>query len=222
MLVSETRRTMLALLLTLPALVWPVLFWVDTGGSDLRRLLVLLTGMQLVYLVAYLALTWATFTRLSRSGLLDEVRRATSPRAQIWEKRMGATPGSWAFAAVMSALFMVVAVLIDPVLRGQPSMLAVAGFGVVAGWLVLLTTATLALLRLETVEQTLRFPDDGPHGLADYTYVGVQVMTTFATSDVSVLTSAGRRTITWLSIAATVFNTIIVAILVSGLLSLIL
>lgn len=112
--------------------------------------------------------------------------------------------------------------LLDPVLRGQPSMMLVAAIGVLLSWVVLLTSATLSLLRLDAATKTLQFQDPGPHTLADYVYAGVQVMTSFGTSDVGVLTTEGRRTITGLSVAAHVFNTIIVAILVSGMISLIL
>ena len=66
----------------------------------------------------------------------------------------------------------------------------------------------------------LAFPDDGPKGLHDYGYVATQVLSTFATSDVGVTTTAGRRAVTTLAIAALVFNTVVVALLVSAFLGL--
>ncbi len=80
--------------------------------------------------------------------------------------------------------------------------------------------ATVLLLRIDVQRPTLVFPDQGPHGLHDYGYVATQVLTTFATSDVTVTTTAGRRAIATLSVAAMVFNTVVVALLVSAFMGL--
>lgn len=95
-----------------------------------------------------------------------------------------------------------------------------AGVMVVLAWAVMQVSATVLLLRIDVAEKCLEFPDDGPHGLHDYGYVATQVLTTFATSDVLVTTTAGRRAVTTLSIAAMVFNTVVVALLVSAFLGL--
>lgn len=221
-LVSETRRTLLALLATSVVYVIPASLWLRGRGDPDRDMVTLLVGAQLAYFTLYLAITWLTFGRLARSGLLLAVRRATSRRARHWERLMGATPASWASAAVMYSLMVVVVTLTDPELRSDPLMILATIGTVVLGWLVLFTAATLTLVRLDAKERTLRFPDPGPHSLTDYAYAGVQVMTTFGTADVAILTTAGRRSVAWLSVAATLFNTVIVAILVSGMLSLVL
>ena len=80
--------------------------------------------------------------------------------------------------------------------------------------------ATILLLRLDVDRPTFDFPGEGLHGWHDYAYVATQVLTTFATSDVEVRTTPGRRAISVLSIASMVFNTVVIALLVSGFIAL--
>lgn len=65
----------------------------------------------------------------------------------------------------------------------------------------------------------LNFPDeDSVRDFSDYRYVAQQVLTTFATSDVTVVSREARRLVTKISTAAMIFNTVAIALLVSGIL----
>ena len=127
---------------------------------------------------------------------------------------------SWVLGSVGSALVVVAYTLIEPATRTAPLALGLAGLMVLLAWATMQISATLVLLREDVAQPFLAFPDDGPKGLHDYGYVATQVLSTFATSDVGVTTTAGRRAVTTLAIAALVFNTVVVALLVSAFLGL--
>ena len=65
----------------------------------------------------------------------------------------------------------------------------------------------------------LDYPGDGPDTFSDFLYVSIQLSTTFATSDVSVTTARARRLVSVHSVIAFAFNSVIVALLVSVVLS---
>lgn len=63
----------------------------------------------------------------------------------------------------------------------------------------------------------LDFPAEKTPNWSDYIYFAIAVMTTFGTTDVTVTSSAMRRTVTVHAVVAFFFNTVIVAVLVSAL-----
>ncbi len=65
----------------------------------------------------------------------------------------------------------------------------------------------------------MEFPGDSAPTWDDYVYLAVQVSTTFSTHDGTVVTTAMRRKVTAQSVIAFVFNTVIVALVVSAMLT---
>lgn len=59
--------------------------------------------------------------------------------------------------------------------------------------------------------------DEGQHGFADYFYFSLTVATTFGATDVDVMTTRMRRTVTGHAALAFLFNTVIIALLVTAL-----
>lgn len=198
--------------------------WATARGEDaltpLRELQSLALGVASFY-VAYLAMTWWTFARLDTVDLRTVVRRTNSRRRTLTARLSGFDLTSWVLASVATALVLVAMTLAEPITRRSPLALALAGLIVVLAWAAMQISAALLLLRIDTEQPTLTFPDPGPHSLSDHVYLATQLLTTFASSDVQIVSTAGRRAVTVLSISALVFNTVVVALLVSGFLSLI-
>lgn len=53
-------------------------------------------------------------------------------------------------------------------------MLVLTGLMVLLAWAVMQISAAVLLLRLDAESPALTFPDEGPHGLPDYTYVATR------------------------------------------------
>lgn len=207
------------------SLVPQLVFMAWAGRSPNRESeaawVVAFTATMIVFYLIYLVLTWWAFARLGPEELRRVIAASTSTgkRARIHELT-AMDVSSWVLAAVGTALVVVAYTLAEPTTRKAPLALILAGVMVVLAWAVMHISATVLLLRLDVREPTVQFPDEGPHGIHDYGYVATQLLATFATSDVTVISSAGRRAVSRLSIAAMVFNTIVVALLVSAFLGL--
>ena len=90
---------------------------------------------------------------------------------------------------------------------------------VVAGWVMVVLAYAVTYLRRDVESGGLDFPGTEQPVWRDYVYVSVQVSTTFATSDVTVTNTAMRGCVTSQTLIAFVFNTVIVALLVSVMLT---
>lgn len=188
-----------------------------TQASSVRGFTLTLVVFYLVHLL----LTWWAFGRLDPTELRAAIMASTPQGRRARLHRVTAMEStSWVLAAVGTALVVVAYTLLEPATRQDWLALALAGVMVVLAWAVMQISATVLLLRVDVSEASLRFPDAGPQGLPDYRYVATQVLTTSATADVAITTTIGRRAVTTLSIAALVFNTVVVALLVSAFLGL--
>lgn len=56
----------------------------------------------------------------------------------------------------------------------SPWVLVLTGLMVLLAWAVMQISAAVLLLRLDAESPALTFPDEGPHGLPDYTYVATR------------------------------------------------
>lgn len=71
-------------------------------------------------------------------------------------------------------------------------------------------TVTYVADNIHEDEKALEFPGNDPETWSDYIYFTLSVMTTFGTTDVTVLTSQMRRTVTVTAFIAFVFNTAVI------------
>lgn len=221
-LASDGRRGWIAAVVALVPQI-ALAIWANAAESDWGEEVHVwgFTLTLVIFYFCYLALTWWTFGRLDPASLRTTIAASNATGRRAHFERLTFTDAtSWVLGGVGTALVVVAITLLDPSTRKSPLALGMAGLMVVLAWAVMQVSATLLLLRIDVAEPTLRFPDDGPHGLPDYAYAATQVLTTFATSDVAVTSTAGRRAVTTLSIASLVFNTVVVALLVSAFLGL--
>lgn len=168
----------------------------------------------------YVLLTLAAFSRLGAAELATTIRRSEARRNPRLERWLAADQMSWILTAAGFALLLVGVTVLDDSLRANPWSLASAALLVVLSWVLMTVASSVHLMRLDRNGDALTFPDDSPRTFSDYFYVATIVFSTFATSDVSATSTKMRRSLTAMSISALAFNTVVVALLVSGVLTL--
>lgn len=233
---DDSRRAWVAVVVsvTVAIAVRLVARWVDFGGGreddQVEGLATVLT-LFIVMLATYLIHTWRVFSRYEPAQLEEAVEATTtfsersgSPQlARAFHWRWGTGAGSWLVTTAAMSLFVVGALILTERLKASPVLVLGSLLVVALAWMVMAVSGTLMLVRQDLGPKgpgrALQFPDDGGHAWGDYFYLGMQVCTTFSTSDVSVMTTRMREVITSLVATAFVFNTVIVAMLVSVLLS---
>ncbi len=168
----------------------------------------------------YVALTLAAFSRLKSETLnavILETEARRNPRLERW---LLLDQLSWILTAAGFALILVALTVMDDSLRRDPWALLGAALLVILSWAVMTVAASVHFMRLDVRRDALRFPDEAPRTFSDYFYVAAMVNTTFATSDVAVTSTRSRRAFTVMSISAMTFNTVVIALLVSGVITL--
>ncbi|GAA1838507.1 DUF1345 domain-containing protein [Microlunatus capsulatus] len=227
-LASDTFRSMLTLGLLLVCSPLIGLLYALTGRSsgtgpdETASVIGSALGCSVFYFAVYQLLTWRVFGRAGHATLSGWAR-ATTPRSlqqrrlQVWT---GSGVRSWAVTAALLALVAVVAVLVNPALRSSALVLTTSLLVVVTSWSMVVYAFAIAYLRLDADEGGLDFPGGDRPVWSDYLYLAVQVSATFSSSDVDVSTAPARKLVTTHTLLAFVFNTIIVALLVSALVTL--
>ncbi|GGD30653.1 hypothetical protein GCM10010915_08690 [Microbacterium faecale] len=163
---------------------------------------------------------WGTFA-LVHSGLtvaaLWGLEGARLHRSIVLVKRrdFGMTSSARALAVQtpLVVLVIVAVIVLTPAFRGDRYLVALTLAFVVIAWI------NTALLFAENYiaqgSRGLAFPGEGRIGFADYVYFSLAVQMTFGTSDVSITDRATRRNVTIHATTAFAFNTIIIAMIVS-------
>lgn len=186
----------------------------------ISSLISILLVFALQFLV-YQVLTWRVFARLDPADL-QRFTAGTTPataRARRLETLMAMGPKAWSIFAALAALVGALAIALSDELRASAILVALSLLSVATGWTMVIFAYALKYLRQHVEHPGLVFPGRPELVWRDYFYLAVQVSTTFSTSDVEVTTTDMRGTVTAQSIVAFVFNTVIVALLVSALLT---
>ena len=174
------------------------------------------------YGVSAIFLTWRAFGRLTAAEL-ERRLRATAPPEGRWRQVLWATLGggavSWALTGSTIAVVAVVYLALNPSLASSPLVSWSAVAAIAASWAVTSTAYAVRFARENVARGGLDFPGGNRPTLTEYVYLAVQVGTTFSGSDVEVTTPAMRRVVTGNSIISFAFNTVIVALFVSVLIS---
>lgn len=221
-LTSETLRTLIALAPAIAVAAW-------TGEVAQGRLQDSIPGLVCwgVFALVHALLTLVGFGRLSGDRLAAAFAERTG--AGCWG-RLKRLPGMRlmfaraegpAWSAYVSVMALFTAVVLGISQRKAPDswFLAAGAVLIVGSWANVLTAHTLHYARLDHHSPALTFPGSGERTFWDYLYLGTATQVTFGTTDVEVTTSAMRRSITVHALLAFVFNTVIVAILISALIS---
>jgi len=217
--------------LTLPLLV---VVWLLTARAPVAEddlVLARLLAVYAVLLVLYPALTLAAFAGLSGECLtraLGESRRRQLRRPR-WARRLvtwrdddvGGDGPSWPVVLALVALVVSIWLVVSDRVHGSPFLLGTSIVMVVAAWGGSVVAYAVHTARLDAVAGGLRFPgDDGERAFSDYLYLALGVQAAFGPSDVQVTSRRMRRTLAGHMLVGWVFNTVVVAALVSFLVGL--
>ncbi|RMB62065.1 DUF1345 domain-containing protein [Tessaracoccus antarcticus] len=169
----------------------------------------------------YVALTLTAFARLGPDELTATIRDSEARRNPRLERWLAVDQLSWMLTGAGFALILVAVTVMHGSLRQDPWALAGAALLVVLSWTLMSVSGSVHLLRLDLHRDALGFPDEAPRTFMDYFYVSTTIFTTFAVSDVAATSPRSRRALTAMSISAMTFNTVVVALLVSGIITLV-
>lgn len=175
------------------------------------------TGMALVSCIV----TVLVFRRASGRTLSAWLRQTTphTRARRLLHLSMGVGAVSWAATGSAIAVVSVVILAFDPALRREPVPVFSGIAVVISSMLMIICAYAVRYAREDANSGALVFPDTEHPRFADYLYFAVQVATTFGPSDVQVRTTRMRRVIAINSLISFAFNTVIVALLVSLIIS---
>lgn len=237
-LLSESRRSMLSLVAAIPLsfLTVVLLVWLSPELGDViaahstDRSLVGAVVAWTVFALIHTALSWFSYSSLRG----DELRRAAAADP-TWRKRhaggphvlvrffVGSGPTSWATSISILALVAVVTMVLRPELRAVPVVLFLAFTMVAASWLNVAVMYAIHYVRANGVgkasDPPLAFPGEQPENLIDYMYFAAGVQATFGSTDVEIRTTSARKLVLGHSMMAFIYNTVIVGMVISLLLS---
>ncbi|MFG2654193.1 DUF1345 domain-containing protein [Streptomyces sp. NPDC048425] len=185
--------------------------WAQVSGADVCVL------MLIAYLFPYLTLTTVAFATASPECVRNWARRST--RGTMLQRYVYGTAPGPGVSIFIAAAALVVAVVWRPGHIGSgfesATRAALALTLVAVAWICVAVSFAVAFQADNLVEdaRALDFPGEEPPIWGDYVYFAFSVMTTFGTTDVTVM----RRTVTANSCIAFVFNTVTVASLVAAL-----
>lgn len=213
---SERRRSLTATLAAVATLAVMLLVPVADALSPLDHLVVLLLGYLLVYLVV---------TLVSFGSALDAAIRRWATREDrgtvLQRYVLGTAPGP-GVSIIISIFALVTAVVWMPgtgtdISSGPRVVLSIAVVAVAWACVVVAFAVCFRADNLVEDEKALDFPGRTGPGWSDHIYFGLSVMTTFGATDVSVTSPEMRKTVTVNAVIAFLFNTVIVAAVVSAI-----
>lgn len=222
-LASDTTRGWVILAISIvPIIAAPFIVVLLTDGLTLSAITMsgLFIGWSFVAAVTSV-LNVVAFVRASPDELthwLRETTPRTTTRRFFWAISGGGAVG-WAVTGSMLAVTAVAVLSLDAALRAEGIVVWSGVAVVVTSLFMMLTAYAVHYARKQTRAPGLEFPKTPAPNFTDYLYLAGQVATTFGTSDVDVTSSAMRRTVGLHSLLSMAYNTVIVALLVSLLLS---
>lgn len=224
-LASDITRSWVAVAIWVPFLVLvPVLLYRLLGPDELTSDGVI----RLTFFIAWtifsaiiIALTVAVYARADSAELrrwLIATRPPESVGQRLWWALNGGGAIYWALTGATVTLYALVSLVISP--DGAHPLVVWSGVAVtVASAALIIVAFATHYARLDAVHDGFAFPGERHPVFTDYLYLAVQVSTTFGGSDVEVVTTHTRRAVSMHSIIAFTFNTVLVALLVSVLIS---
>ena len=222
-LASDVARGYLVLGLSIPVIVAsPFVFALvyPDASSQMLSIGALFVGWSFIALASGIS-TVLVFRRAGGEELVRWLRGTTptTRRAVIVWRLNGGGAVSWALTGSVLAVASVVILATSAELRQQPLVLFGGIAVVVSSMFMIITAYALRYARENAEAGGAEFPGTRHPRFVDYLYLAVQVSTTFSSSDVQVTTSAMRKAVSLNSIISFTFNTVIVALLVSVLVS---
>lgn len=179
-------------------------------------------GAWASYALAYVLLTWVRLRPADGAtlrGWLSETGAGRRRRRRV-ESLAGTGGPVGAVSFCLLALGAVIGAALVPSMRADPVVVSLAVAVVVTTWLLIVTVFALHYARENVHRGGLRLLAEDAAGerqprFEDYVFLSVQVSTAYTSADVSVTGSALRRALLVHTVVSFVFNSILIALLVS-------
>lgn len=164
----------------------------------------------------------AVFSRPDSATLGGWLRATTPPasrRQRFWWGFNGGGAIYWAITGAGIAIVSLLLIVSNGSARSNPVVVGTGIAVVITSLMIIVTSFAVRYAREWATAGGLHFPGDGEPRFADFLYLSVQVTTTFGGSDVQLTTTGARKLVALHSVVAFAFNSVIVALLVSVLIS---
>ncbi|MET0811414.1 MAG: DUF1345 domain-containing protein [Microbacterium sp.] len=189
----------------------------EIGLDDLLQAS-LLIGWSIVCAVL-IVLTLVVFAAARPPQLRTWLLDTRPPRrwfARFWWSLNGGGAIWWALTGAFVTLSSMLAMAVGS--SAPAPLLLWSGIAVVALSVALIIVAfAVHYARIDATDGGFAFPGSADRRFGDYLYLAVQVSTTFGGSDVDLRTLRARRAVSMHSIIAWIYNTVVIALLVSVL-----
>lgn len=171
------------------------------------------------FAVAYLALGLRAFSRCDRAELVRRVLATPLPASRL--KRWLLAGGGGTGWPIVIASIAFVTIITAVLKRGQSTslVLGLAALTVVTCWMVITFSFALQYARRDIEQGGLQFPGSREPVFPDYTYLAIGCSATFGTTDTTVVTTSMRRVVSVHSVLGLLLNTVVVAVLLSIIVS---
>jgi hypothetical protein len=171
------------------------------------------------FALSYLALGLHAFARCDRAELVRRMLAKPLPTSRVkrWLLTGGGGPGWPVVIALVAFVTIITAVLSRS--HATNLVLALAAGTVVTCWMVITFSFALQYARRDIEQGGLRFPGSEEPVFADYNYLAIGCSATFGTTDTTIVSTPMRRLVSVHSVLGLLLNTVVVAVLLSIIVS---
>jgi uncharacterized membrane protein len=221
-LISERSRSLISIgvsaALYFVAVTVLTFYLPDLGRSS--SVLGLIVAWAL-FTTVHTVLTWLAFRGLHGDRLRRAVRalagrgRRRSSLGRVLDRLLRDDAPSWSVQISVIALISVGALIVAPGLRQQPLVVGIGLAMVAASWVNMSMVYAVHYARIDLESGGLAFPGEAVPSFIRYRYLALSIQTTFGTTDVELHTDVMRRIAMSHGLLAFVFNSVIIALIVS-------
>lgn len=183
----------------------------------LTQLIYIYAVIMIVSTLVYVPLTLFAFRKLSGSAL-SQVAAWSSPRSEAElanQRRRGTGEVAQAVGSAFVSLAIVVMLLSSTQLRGDLLLSVAALAGVACSWVLILVSFAVRYLREWALGRLHYDFGEEPPVFSDMVFLSLQMSTAYNLTGAQLRTAALRRAATAHNLLAFVFNTVILALLIS-------
>jgi len=216
---SEHYRVLIALLVSALAVIAVIVGLTVAPDRGFSVITILFLGWD-IFGIVYASLTLRVFGGASQQALRDLLTDLAHPG---WYRHFAGGADGPGFSVPIAAVALAAAALLpqlDSIARSTRETLfltVLIVLAVIMSLVVVTLTYAVHYARLDIALPGMSFPGGTSPGFLDYLYFSCAVATTFGTTDVEVTSSRLRRAVIGHSVLTFVFNTVIIALLVSAL-----
>jgi Protein of unknown function (DUF1345) len=171
------------------------------------------------FAITYLALGLRAFSRCDRAELVRRVLAKPLPASRVKRWLLAGGGGSgWPVAIALVAFVTIITALLS---RSHTTnlVLVLAAGTVVTCWMVITFSFALQYARRDIEQGGLTFPGSQEPVFADYNYLAIGCSATFGTTDTTIVSTSMRRLVSVHSVIGLLLNTVVVAVLLSIIVS---